>query len=180
MPETDPAAEPENPNPALPPADPPEADPQLGDAGKKALDAMKAERAAAKREAAELAKRLKAYEDRDKTDSEKAAEALKAAEGRATAAEREVLRMRVAAELAVPAELHEFLTGDSEDELRAKAEKLAALSSAPKRPRPDPGQGARPDGTPSIDDQILQAQAKGDFRTVIALQNQKLAKASRP
>jgi hypothetical protein len=40
-------------------------------------------------------------------------------------------------------------------------------------PRPDPSQGARGAG-PSIDSRIAEAQAKGDWRTVISLQNQKL------
>lgn len=61
-------------------------DPGLGDAGKRALDRMKAERAAAKKEAAaakkaaaeerrraaELAKKVEQFEDRDRTELEKA------------------------------------------------------------------------------------------------------------
>jgi len=62
----------------------PEAEPEgtdkLGEAGKKALDRMKAERAAAKKEATEakrqlaaLAKKVQDFEDRDKSELEKAA-----------------------------------------------------------------------------------------------------------
>lgn len=40
-------------------------------------------------------------------------------------------------------------------------------------PRPDPSQGARGAG-PSVDSRIAEAQAKGDWRSVISLQNQKL------
>jgi len=86
---------PEEPEPAEPsnaPADldepdgpeEPEAEPEgadkLGEAGKKALDRMKAERAAAKKEATEakrqlaaLAKKVQEFEDRDKSELEKVA-----------------------------------------------------------------------------------------------------------
>jgi len=87
----DPAGDPADPepDPAPDPADDPAADPApepepddataLGDAGKKALERMKAERAAAKKTAAaekkradELARKVQEFEDRDKSELEKA------------------------------------------------------------------------------------------------------------
>lgn len=102
----------EDPEPADPPEpegapDPAEVDPEpegadhLGDKGKQALDRMKAEKAAAKREAAEQKKareaaerRIQEFEDRDKTEldkvtskAEKLAEQVKQATARAVKAE---------------------------------------------------------------------------------------------
>jgi hypothetical protein len=95
--------EPTDPEPTADPADDPEPEPEgepedadkLGDAGKKALDRMKSERAAAKKEAAdakkradELARKVAEFEDRDKTELDKAtskAERLEAAAAKATA-----------------------------------------------------------------------------------------------
>ena len=97
---------------------------------------------------AEAAARLKAFEDAQKSEAERQAEALAEAQQRAAKAEAEALRLRIAAETELPADLHEFLSGDSEDELRAKAEKLkAATAAGVRRPQPDPSQGAKPNGT---------------------------------
>lgn len=101
----DPAGDPDpvDPEPDPDPADPdPEPDPEgadkLGDAGKKALDKMKAEKAAAKKEAADakrreaaLAKKVAEFEDRDKSELDKAtAKAERASEREAKAMARAV------------------------------------------------------------------------------------------
>lgn len=70
------------------------------------------------------------------------------------------------------------LTGSTREALLADADALVALfpPAGPRTPGPDPSQGAR--GTPpgvDLDTQIREAQSKGDWRTVITLQNQKLA-----
>lgn len=97
--------EPDDPDPTPDPAADPDGDPdpesepegadKLGEAGKKALDRMKAEKAAAKREAADakrreaaLAKKVAEFEDRDKSELERAAakaERLAAQAAKATA-----------------------------------------------------------------------------------------------
>jgi hypothetical protein len=61
-----------------------------------------------------------------------------------------------------------------------KAAMAAAVEKHPRfaartGPRPDPSQGARGAG-PDVDSRIAEAQRKGDWKTVIALQNDKLAK----
>ena len=75
----EPAEEPAEPEPPEEPEGEPEGADKLGDAGKKALDRMKAEKAAAKKEAlaakrelAALAKKVQDFEDRDKSELEKA------------------------------------------------------------------------------------------------------------
>ena len=101
-PTSDPAADPPDPDPEPDPTDDPaepEPDPdpegadRLGDAGKKALDKMKAEKAAAKKEAAEerrkaaaLAKKVQDFEDRDKSELEKAASKAERAQEQAAKA----------------------------------------------------------------------------------------------
>lgn len=82
----------------------PEGSDKLGDAGKKALDRMKAERAAArqeaataKREAAELARKVAEFEDRDKSDLERATSRAEAADKRAEAAIARAVRAEVKA-----------------------------------------------------------------------------------
>jgi hypothetical protein len=173
-------------DPADPPADPPApggdpADPPvdgLGDAGKKALDAMKADRnaarakaAAAEKLAAEQAAKLKEYEDRDKTDAEKLAAKAEAAEkvaaaatARAAAAE---VRALAVAEFADPTDavllgdLTKYAKADGEvdiEAIKADLEKLLAAKPHLKktgvtppangRPAPDPSQGRGGDNSP--------------------------------
>ncbi len=66
----------------------------LGDPGKKALDAMKAQRKAALDELKAAHAKLKEYEDRDKTEAQRTAERLAAAEQTAADATARLLRER--------------------------------------------------------------------------------------
>lgn len=121
--------------------------PDLGDGGKKALDAERRARRQAEKAASDAAARIKEYEDRDKTESQKLTEQLAALKAEAATARAEALRLRVAAELGLPGDLHEFLVGDDEEQIRARAQKLMAATAAatdPRRPAPDPTQGAKP------------------------------------
>lgn len=167
-----PAEPPPVPTPPAPPDPeplPPGAE-HLGDAGKRALDTMKSERNEARAQVVDLTDKLTSETARLTAEKQTEAE-------RADTAEHELLRLRVAFDTAIPAELHEFLTGANEEELRAKAAKLAALNTpaTPLRPAPDPSQGARPDGgTPSLDQQIAEAEKAGKTNTSIALKSQKL------
>jgi membrane protein involved in colicin uptake len=120
----------------------------LGEGGKRALEAERQARKDAERKASELAEQVAQYEAANKSEQERLADALAAAQAEAATAKAEALRLRVAAETDLPAELHEFLTGSDEDELRSKAEKLkAATATGARRPAPDPSQGAKPDST---------------------------------
>lgn len=119
---------PKEPAPTDPPADPPNGD--LGDAGKRALEAERKARRDAEKAQKTLEDRLKEYEDRDKTDLEKAQAAAQEAAARAAKAEAESLRLRIASEFGIPADLQKLLVGSNEDELRASGELLKPLVAA--------------------------------------------------
>lgn len=124
--------------------EPPQGDPAqaLGDGGQKALAAERAARKAAEKATAELTARLNQLESANLSDLERAQrEAAEAKDALATLT-RQALRDRVALSKGVPADLAEFLSGDTEDELSAKADVLLArLTKAPTSPIPDPSQG---------------------------------------
>jgi hypothetical protein len=171
------------PDPVDDPSDPdPEGEPEgadkLGDEGKRALDRMKADRAAArktaaaeKRRADELARKVADFEDRDKSDLDKAtmkAERLEAAAAKATARAVKAEVKVAAAEFADPEDAAAFLdlatytsddgeidteaiSADLEALLERKPHLRRAAASEPKKPapKPDPGQGARPAEPPT-------------------------------
>ncbi|MFJ2515614.1 hypothetical protein ACIPEL_36355 [Streptomyces griseoviridis] len=177
----DPAVDPADPDPADPdPADP-EGAGQLGDAGKRALDAMKSERNSAKKAAADEKKRADAaerkvreFEDAQKSDLEKAQGEAERATARAVAAIQRAVTAEVRAasgDFADSDDAIAFLdlsayTDDAGDidteqirtdlaallDRKPHLRKPAAQSADPQtspaatRPRPDPGQGARPGG----------------------------------
>lgn len=146
-PDPDPDPEPDDPaDPADPDPDPDDdPDPEgLGDAGKKALDRMKAERAAAKKEAATakkaaveerrkgaaLAKKVAEFEDRDRTELEKAEAKAKRSDDLATKA----VTRTVAAEVKA-----------------AAAGKFADVSDATDALLRDPGKYVDSDGEVDVD-----------------------------
>ena len=98
-------------------------DGDLGDSGKQAIVAEREARKAAERQLREVQKSLKEYEDRDKTELQRALERADAAEKQATEAKFTALRTKVAASKGVPAS---SLTGATEDELTASADELIA------------------------------------------------------
>jgi membrane protein involved in colicin uptake len=149
---------------------------------------------------AEAAKKLAQIEEDQKTEAEKAADRVAAAEARASkATERAVASSIKAAATgrfadpndAVDALARQNFTGaDGEidedaitaalDDLLERKKHWAVVEPGPRTPRPDSSQGPRPGGTATVDAQIAEAQAKGDWKTVLRLQNSKLAPASRP
>jgi hypothetical protein len=159
--EPDPPADP----PTDPPVDPP-ADP-LGDAGKKALQEERAARKAAEKALAERDAKLREFEDRDKTETEKQVAAREAAEKRAVTATARAVRAEVkaaAGEFADPTDavallgdLSKYATGDDIDadaitaDLTALLEQKPHLRKAAVRtgPRPDPSQGGGREGGPT-------------------------------
>lgn len=123
--------------PSEPPAEPPAKD-DLGDGGKKALDAERAAARAAKKQVADLEAKLKEYEDRDKSETEKLSERVAAAEKRAADAEAKAAR----AEVAIVSKLTEAqasrLRGTTREELLADAEAMKAEWATPDQPAPPP------------------------------------------
>lgn len=179
--------------PQDPPADPP-ADEPLREPGKKALQAEReradAEAKARKELEQKLAKLAPLEQIADllggkptgdgKTDLERLTERLSQHETD-LASEREARwRSEVALEKGLSLAQAARLQGGTKEELLADADALlelfpAAPSTGPRTPAPDPSQGSRGTPPPSLDSQIAAAQAKGDWRTVLSLQNQKLA-----
>jgi hypothetical protein len=195
---TEPVEPPTTTEPA-PGGDPaPSGDAPLGPAGEKALAEWKQRAKAAEKLAGEHGAKLKAFEDAQKTETEKLAERVEAAEKRATKAAQQAvaahLRAGATGLFADPQDAvdalrdGDFLGADGEIDGEAIKAALADLAErkphwraeqGPRTPRPDPSQGPRPGGTVSVDDQIREAQSKGDWKTVLTLQNSKLA-TSRP
>lgn len=148
------------PDPKPAKGDDPKPDPdELGEAGKKALDRERAGRRDAEKQAKELEERLKAIEDKDKSEVERLTAKTAEAEKRATDAEAKVLRFEVAAEKGVKAK---WLTGASREELEAAADEYLAdhppadkpTGGPPAKPAENLKGGGNPDaaGDPSTDD----------------------------
>ena len=125
-------------------------DEPLGEGGLKALKAERAARADAERQAAELAARIKEFEDAQKSEAERQAERL--AELEKSARENEIARVRyeVAAEAGLSLDAAKRLHGGTREELAADAVELKRLldSAVPSVPRPDPSQGGGDDTKP--------------------------------
>jgi len=67
----------------------------------------------------------------------------------------ENVRNKVAIDKGVPADLVEFLTGDTEGDIAAKADLLLARLNTPGTPKPDPSQGAKGDANALNGDPLL-------------------------
>lgn len=116
----------------------------LGDGGKNAIAAEREARKQAERQLRDTQKALKEYEDRDKSELQKALERAEAAEKQAAAAQFSAMRTKVAAAKGVPAS---SLTGTTEEELNASADELIAWRdankpAAPPAPKRNPASGS--------------------------------------
>ena len=124
----------------------------LGDAGKKALDAERKNARSAARERDALAARLKEFEDRDKTDQQKLAERAEAAEKRAADLESRSVRLEVAFDKGLTPAQAKRLVGSTREELEADADEILRDFPALKndgRPRGDVDQGVRSKSAPT-------------------------------
>lgn len=161
------------------------ADADRPDAVRNAIAAERAKAKAAEARAKTAEAKVKRFEDRDKTEQQKLAERAEAAEKAAADAEARLLRRDVGARKGLPAALADRLQGSTEDEMAADADRLL---EAVKPGRPDPNRldghlngGARGDGaTPTLDQQIAAAEAKGDWQAVQDLNVRKLATVQNP
>lgn len=120
-------------------SDPPGAE-HLGDPGKRALDAMKRERKAARDEAEALRSKLKEYEDANKSEAQRMQESLEEHRTRATRAEGALRKLEVAfdrapdgASVAQIRAVAKRMQGATDDDLESDADELFALL-APKAP----------------------------------------------
>ena len=102
-------------------------DEQLGEGGKKALDAERRARREAERQLQAVNTRLQEIADQGKSDLEKATERAAKAEQQLAALQGEKLRFEVAAAKGLPYDLANRLQGGTRDELEADADTLIAL-----------------------------------------------------
>lgn len=191
-------------DPADPPADPPK-DPALGDPGKKALDEERAARRDAERTAKaaekarkELEERLAAIEAENATDQEKAiAAARKEGESEATArANTRIIRSEVKAaaatklndpndaiamldlsqfEVDADGNVDEKAIASAIDEL-VTAKPYLAVGATPRTGNGDGGAHEDP-GDLTLEQQIAEAEAKGDMRLSTSLKSQRLTQS---
>lgn len=112
---------------------------KLGDAGKRALDAMKREKNAAKKQTADLLAKLKQYEDKDKTETQRLQEAAEESKSRAAKAESGAKKLQLAldrapegASLAHIKAVAKRISGDTDEDLEADCDELFALLAPPK------------------------------------------------
>lgn len=89
----------------------------------------------------EKAKRFDELEEANKSELQKAQDALAAETKARTAAQVELLRIQVAGEKGLDAKTAAYLQGSTREELEASADGLAALIGAKPRVQPDPTQG---------------------------------------
>lgn len=121
----------------------------------RALAAQKDEIKALKAKAA----RLDEIEDAQKSEAERAAEALAQVKADAESARAELLRYRTAAAHGITdaEDIELFLTGADEETLQRQAKALAARNAAsagPRAPRPDPNQGRSGDSAATTAEQF--------------------------
>lgn len=89
----------------------------------------------------DAAKRLSEIEAANQSDLERAQAAAKEATDRASAFERELVRLRVASRKGLTENLAARLRGETEEELEADAEELLAIVKGPDQPQGEPDTG---------------------------------------
>lgn len=141
--------------------------PDLGDAGKKALEAERKARREAEKQLKELQAKVAEFEDRDKTETERVSAKLADAEKRAAEAEMRALRLEVAQDKGLTAAQAKRLVGSTREELEADADELLetfapASKEEPEVPAGKPTVDLKPgSGDPTVD-------PEPDIRAVVA------------
>ena len=152
----------------------------LADPGKKALAEERRRAAAAEKTAKALQARLDALEAEKLSKEERAVKDAQDAAERASRAEAEALRWRIAARNGISdADAELFLTGTDEDTLSRQAERFKELSSKPSKGTHVPGVGNQPTAPASIAEQVAVAEKSGDYKLALALKTQQLADLAR-
>lgn len=101
----------------------------LGDAGKKAIEAERKARRDAEKQLKDIQAKLQELEDRDKSETTRLTEKAAAAESRAAEAESRLLRLEVGASKGLTPAQTRRLVGATREELEADADEfLAALT----------------------------------------------------
>ena len=119
----------------------------LGEGGIKALKAERDARKAAEKKISEFEAKLQEIEDAEKSELQKALDAVDKFKSEAATATQELDRLKVLSETGLDPNMADFLTASDVDGMREQAERLAAATAAktePRTPAPDPAQGAKP------------------------------------
>lgn len=128
---------------------------QLGDAGKKALQAERDAREQAEKRVKDLEQQLTTARASFETEKQTLQASIDDLTGqltnesdRAATAERAALKVRIAARKGLPEHLADRLQGDDEAALEADADQFAqlAVGQGKTMPKPDPSQGAKGGG----------------------------------
>lgn len=141
--------------------------PDLGDAGKKALDLERKARRDAERQLKETADRLKVLEDKDKSDSDRLTEKVTQLEKDLATATARADRFEVALDKGLDMTRAKRLTGTTRDELEADAEELKGWTAGesappPGKPTEDLKGGTDPTSDPDVDiRQVVDAIPRG-------------------
>lgn len=171
----------ETPPPAdEPPAEQPSAEqpaPELGDAGKRALDVERKARRDAEKKLAEANKRLQEIADAEKTELERATEAAQKALADAEAARQELARERIARKHKLSDDDTALLSGDEE-----QMERLASRLGAAAQPGTPivPGEGTYQPAPGGTREQAAKAEAAGDQKAALALKARQLMEMRHP
>lgn len=154
--------------------------PTLSDPGKKAIAEERRRAAQAEKTAKALQARLDAIEAENLTREEKALKERDEAAQRATQAEAEALKWKIAARNGISDEDADlFLTGSDEETLSKQAERFKELSFKPTKGNVVPGVGNQPNTPASIAEQIQAAEQAGNYTLAINLKSQQLADLAR-
>ena len=156
-----------------PPADevkteePAKGTPDLGDAGKKAISEERAARKSAEKAQADLAARLKQFEDRDKTDTQRLTEERDALKAERDLSRVEATRLRLGIRYKLGEDDLDFIGAGSDDEMESRAkrysERVAAAVAPPARGAVDQGvKGDPPSSKPDMNALIRAAARGGD------------------
>lgn len=131
--------------------------PDLGDAGKKALDEERKARRDAERQLREMNEQLKQLQDKDKSESERLTEKLAQLEKDLASATAKADRFEVALEQGLDMTRAKRLTGSTREELEADAEELKGWTAGnepgptPNKPVEDLAGGGDPTSDPEPD-----------------------------
>ena len=149
------------------PQDPPAKDdpapaPDLGDAGKKALEAERKARRDAEKQLREIQSRLQEIEDKDKSETDRLREKVASLEADNAKLTTESIRAEVAMAKGLTAAQAKRLAGSTREELEADADEILEMFPAQAGATPPPSDKPRPDlkgGTDPTEDSDVDIKA---------------------
>ena len=138
---------------------------QLGEAGKKALQAERDAREQAEKRVKDLEQQLSSAQSKHEAEKQAMQASIDDLTGQASAesdraakAEQNALKVRVALRKGLPESFADRLQGDDEEALESDADQFVQFAAGrPKAPAPDPSQGPKGRGESSVEQQFADA-----------------------